>query len=982
MTILRKKTHLLFVTGVIATGLSLGVLAVVSGAFKEAKSADDYRSLGDVASDEGHYLRAIEYYEKSIELDPGIAEVYKNLGLAYETMADYRKAVQNYGQAIELGSDYAEAYYNRARAYNPDEVYSMSSLGWYMERGTRGTDLDTELQAETKSLEDYLRAIELDPSYLQRVPCGASALWTLLKEGGNLEQAYASAQESEESYFGHIAESGGGDLADEDFASWSPDGNKIAFVRRETSEKWDIWVLDVDTGDRTRLTSTPVDEYGPAWSPDGKTIAYNTEESETEGIWIVNSDGSDSSELLSGPGGISSLSWSPDGEKIAFYWVQKHSTPATATPENCPRCSSGEEEISFTYEIWIMNDDGGDARAVAHDADFSGFSWSPDGKKIAYAFPQPEVAEPASRQIFVVDIDTNQRFQGTSGNTDNIEPVWSPDGETIIFRSKTLGVGGHGLNLGDYAVCLMNDDGSDTECYETGAGLPYITDFTWYEWNLAEKSITYVRHDGLWIIDLKDGGRHRIQFDAEVKSNFGDVSWSPNRRRMAFGGSDSGHRIFYVAAVEERATPNTTMPSGPTCTSTASMSAPPNLPTDFIDKIAFESDRAGNEQIYSMNADGTGLARLTTTSASDMAARWSPDGQTIAFQSNRDGDWEVYVMAADGSYQVDLSQARGDDFLPAWSPDGSLLAFTKADSGDNWEIYLMNTDGTGQTRLTSDPAKDGAPAWSPDGSKIAFFSDRDGNWEIYVMNADGTGETRLTSNPATDGAPDWSPDGSRIAFFSDRDGNNEIYVMNADGTGQTRLTNDPAKNGGPAWSPDGSRIAFTSDRDGNSEIYVMNADGSNQTNITNNPADEIGPDWSPVSPSTTTEQTTATTPSEESAAPTPSPMPSPEASVTATQAVGGVPMFRGNPAHTGVNPGSGVERSPKLLWRFETAAWVVSSPAVVDGVVYVGSWDGQVYAIDAATGDERWRFQTSGYVSSSPAVVDGVVYIGSGAGYV
>ena len=96
----------------------------------------------------------------------------------------------------------------------------------------------------------------------------------------------------------------------------------------------------------------------------------------------------------------------------------------------------------------------------------------------------------------------------------------------------------------------------------------------------------------------------------------------------------------------------------------------------------------------------------------------------------------------------------------------------------------------------------------------------------------------------------------------------------------------------------------------------------------------------------------------------------------------GAAMFRGNPARTGVNPGPGVERSPKQFWRFKTGGAVFSSPAVVEGEVYVGSEDGYVYALDAATGAERWRFKTGGLVYSSPAVVGGVLYIGSDDSYV
>jgi len=68
------------------------------------------------------------------------------------------------------------------------------------------------------------------------------------------------------------------------------------------------------------------------------------------------------------------------------------------------------------------------------------------------------------------------------------------------------------------------------------------------------------------------------------------------------------------------------------------------------------------------------------------------------------------------------------------------------------------------------------------------------------------------------------------------------------------------------------------------------------------------------------------------------------------------------------------------IWSFETGGEVVSSPTVVDGTVYVGSSDGNLYSIDAGTGDEVWSFETDGTVSS-PIVVDGTLYVGSDALY-
>lgn len=265
-------------------------------------------------------------------------------------------------------------------------------------------------------------------------------------------------------------------------------------------------------------------------------------------------------------------------------------------------------------------------------------------------------------------------------------------------------------------------------------------------------------------------------------------------------------------------------------------------------QIAFQSLRDGNQEIYIVNADGSGLTNLTKNPASDRDPAFSPDGSRIAFTSNRDGDRaEIYVMDADGTGSVRLTTEGGQ--RPAFSPDGAKIAFLSYRDG-NGEIYIMNSDGTEQTRLMDSAAFDGSPVFSPDGSQIAFETARDGDYEIYIMNVDGSALRRLTNNTASDRSPAFSPDGGQIAFSSDRDSQwKHIYLMDVDGTRATRLTNEDAFDSLPVFGPDGKMMAFSSDRDSdmlvNNDIFLIDLVSRVVTRLTSHP----GYDYAPSLPS-------------------------------------------------------------------------------------------------------------------------------------
>ena len=273
--------------------------------------------------------------------------------------------------------------------------------------------------------------------------------------------------------------------------------------------------------------------------------------------------------------------------------------------------------------------------------------------------------------------------------------------------------------------------------------------------------------------------------------------------------------------------------------------------------IAFVTDRDGpdaigdfgNQEIYTMNPDGSEQRRLTHEKAADNSPTFSPDGKRIAFGSQRSGGFEIFVMNADGSDQKQLTHftalGRGA-IAPAWSPDGRRIAFVTRISPI--AIYVMNVDGTGVTKVSDDGGGASNPAWSPDGRKIAFNSRRTGKPQLYLMDADGGNSRRLTSDDAADRLPAWSPDGKLIAFESDRGGEFKIYVMNADGSEQHRVSSQPGADGHPAWSPDGKHIVFHKTVLGHGQVYVMDADGSNTRRLTplSSVAFSAFPTWSPI----------------------------------------------------------------------------------------------------------------------------------------
>ncbi len=302
-----------------------------------------------------------------------------------------------------------------------------------------------------------------------------------------------------------------------------------------------------------------------------------------------------------------------------------------------------------------------------------------DGARGAAAPTTPPPANFSTSEVYTMNPDgSDLKLLTNNEGVRDLSPSFSPDGARIAFDRRPVGMGSSS------DVHTMNADG---------------------------------------------GAVNRLTF---APANDERVAWSPDGNNLAFmGGRDGNFNIFRVAAngSDTLGTQLTTHPSGD-----FSPAWSPDGTT-----IAFDTgrDTDENSEVYTMNAaQGDGnqaqVRKLTNTPppVRNWSATWSPDGTKIVFQSTRDGtngtptqqddNFEIYTMNADGSQVTRLTNTATNDPAtpvndahdedPAFSPDGSKIVFESNRSGDT-EVHTMNADGSGVTRLTNSPGFDGRCDW-------------------------------------------------------------------------------------------------------------------------------------------------------------------------------------------------------------------------------------------------------------------------------
>ncbi|HEU5066508.1 MAG TPA: hypothetical protein VFT86_11665 [Gaiellaceae bacterium] len=281
--------------------------------------------------------------------------------------------------------------------------------------------------------------------------------------------------------------------------AWSPDGRKIAFVGMADDGNTDVYVVGADGLGRKRLTRHPGVDGNPAWSPDGRKIAFTRGVgrccAETY-IYVMNADGSRQRRLARGHVHFS-VAWSPDGQKMLFERPNPRH-PAPPVPGD------------FTEDLHVMNADGsGQRRLTRNPATDRDPVWSPDGRRIAFS---------RGRQAWVMNPDGSGKRSLTPAGWYSAESQdWSRDGRKIAFMGRP--------STPPPWIFVMNADGSERRRLTQDGRNP--------AWSLDGQMIAFNRDDELYVMNADGSGKRRLlRSDYRMPGPGLPWAWSPTPKRQ------------------------------------------------------------------------------------------------------------------------------------------------------------------------------------------------------------------------------------------------------------------------------------------------------------------------------------------------------------------------------------------------------------------------------------------------------------------
>ena len=477
-------------------------------------------------------------------------------------------------------------------------------------------------------------------------------------------------------------------------------GDKVVFTYAG-----DLWTAPAAGGGAIRLTAHPGLELFAKYSPDGNWIAFTGQYDGDEQVYVMPASGGVPKQLTFYPArgplaprwGYDNqvYGWTNDGKRIIFR--------------------SHRDSYSLPYSrLYTVSVDGGPAEALPMPESGAG-SFSPGGNKLVYSprardfRSEKRYSGGQANQLYIFDVETHEAKKITEGERASRDPMWI--GDVIFYNSDR---DGH-FNL--YA-------------YNTRSGKTAQVTFH-KEWDTRWPStdrknrIVFELNGELQVLNVKTGkaapisinvpsdGVNRRPSRVTAANLIEDASLSPKGERVLF----SARGDIFSAPAEKGVTRNLTRTSG-------AHDKSPHWSPDGS-KVAFISDKSGEDEVWVVAQDGSSAPEQLTTGGKAMrySPEWSADGKRIAF-SDKDG--VLYVLNVADKKVVEVAKSRRGAIRDyEWSPKGNFLAFSMDQPNGFPAVYIWNGNGNKLNQVTSEMFRSNSPAWDPQGNYLYFLSVRE-----------------------------------------------------------------------------------------------------------------------------------------------------------------------------------------------------------------------------------------------------------------
>jgi serine/threonine-protein kinase len=551
----------------------------------------------------------------------------------------------------------------------------------------------------------------------------------------------------------------------------------VVFLRKDDQPS-------VVLGRQSRITDAAGLETDPVISPDGRLIAYSAGSYFQSHIFVRQLSGGPAIDLTATlPGRHTRPRWAPGGDELLFV-----------TNDGATRRVSRISTLGGSPKT-LVEVQGNDAIASA--------DWSPDGARFAYDIGSTVYVSTAGGAPSPV-------YQGTDPHSLS----WSPDGRflALVEGRNLLWHGATGFaNTAPSSILVIPAAGGTPDTVA-----PY--GFT----NLSPTWTTDSR--GLFFISDRDGAKD--VYLARLNSR-GGLSAPPRRLSTGLNAhtlalSANGRTLSFATLAREANVWMLPLRPGEVITDADAVRV--TAGNQVIERVMlshdgrwllFDSDRRGNADIYRLRLDQPGAEpeQLTSDSANDFAAAFSPDDRTIVFHSLRSGNRDLWLMSSDGTNQRQLTTSLLQEYAASWSPDGRSIAFYEDSASSIW-LATISRDANGQwgSPRVLVPRAPGMADWSPDGSALATIYDE----SVAIVPIHGGPPTRLYELPSGFQASRqlfWSADGRFIYYrLRETDGRLTLVKLPVHGGAPIILVRqrDASRSGPRAdWTTDGRRFFFT-----------------------------------------------------------------------------------------------------------------------------------------------------------------------------